>query len=156
MSVVSVTRFDKKVTLYTIRELRKMSPSGEMAEWFNATVLKTVVPRGTLSSNLSLSASYNQSPDRGFFVGWTWEGECFRYYFGMYNYHPSTRYQHYKWGFYEIVCEATAEATLGQVIVYRGLWETPETQWIWVRERGDFEATIITPDWETPRFTVIV
>jgi hypothetical protein len=75
MSVVTVTRFDKKVTLYTIRELRKMSPSGEMAEWFNATVLKTVVPRGTLSSNLSLSASYNQRPERGFLWARVEEGD---------------------------------------------------------------------------------
>ena len=36
--------------------------SGEMAEWFNATVLKTVVPQGTLSSNLSLSAIVHNQP----------------------------------------------------------------------------------------------
>ncbi len=30
--------------------------NGEMAEWFKATVLKTVVPQGTVSSNLTLSA----------------------------------------------------------------------------------------------------
>ncbi len=29
---------------------------GEVAEWFKATVLKTVVPQGTVSSNLTLSA----------------------------------------------------------------------------------------------------
>ena len=29
---------------------------GEVAEWFKATVLKTVVPKGTVSSNLTLSA----------------------------------------------------------------------------------------------------
>jgi hypothetical protein len=29
---------------------------GEMAEWFKATVLKTVVLKGTVSSNLTLSA----------------------------------------------------------------------------------------------------
>ncbi len=35
--------------------------SGEMAEWSNAAVLKTVVPRGTGGSNPSLSATIHQS-----------------------------------------------------------------------------------------------
>ncbi len=33
---------------------------GEVAEWFKATVLKTVVPKGTVSSNLTLSAVTNE------------------------------------------------------------------------------------------------
>jgi hypothetical protein len=41
---------------------------GEMAEWSNAAVLKTVVPSGTGGSNPSLSASKNNCPDRGIFV----------------------------------------------------------------------------------------
>ncbi len=34
--------------------------SGEMAEWSNAAVLKTVVPKGTGGSNPSLSATFVQ------------------------------------------------------------------------------------------------
>ena len=47
--------------------------SGEMAEWSNAAVLKTVVPKGTGGSNPSLSAtskkwlySRDENPRRGF------------------------------------------------------------------------------------------
>ena len=42
---------------------------GEMAEWSNAAVLKTVVPRGTGGSNPSLSASYPLGFSNGFFCG---------------------------------------------------------------------------------------
>src|SRR3989338_8894601 len=35
----------------------KTSNIGRVAEWFKATVLKTVVPQGTVSSNLTPSAS---------------------------------------------------------------------------------------------------
>ena len=36
----------------------KVKPLGEMAEWSNATVLKTVVPKGTGGSNPSLSTQF--------------------------------------------------------------------------------------------------
>lgn len=55
--------FDFPGVFYTMAALfffyrRKVATiHGEMAEWFNATVLKTVVPQGTPSSNLGLSAS---------------------------------------------------------------------------------------------------
>ena len=41
---------------------------GEMAEWSNAAVLKTVVPLGTGGSNPSLSANKNNCPLRGIFI----------------------------------------------------------------------------------------
>ena len=41
---------------------------GEMAEWSNAAVLKTVVPLGTGGSNPSLSANKNNCPERGIFI----------------------------------------------------------------------------------------
>tara|TARA_Y100000589_G_scaffold91174_1_gene85800 strand:+ start:2269 stop:2460 length:192 start_codon:yes stop_codon:yes gene_type:complete len=37
-------------------------PKGEMAEWSNAVVLKTIVPQGTGGSNPSLSASIKAQP----------------------------------------------------------------------------------------------
>ncbi len=40
---------------------------GELAEWSNAVVLKTIVPKGTGGSNPSLSAFFNLAL-RGFFV----------------------------------------------------------------------------------------
>lgn len=47
------------------------------------------------------------------------------------------RYRHYKGGVYEVVCEATLEADLTPVIVYRG--EDGNT---WVRPRAVFFETV--------------
>ena len=41
--------------------------AGEMAEWSNAAVLKTVVPQGTGGSNPSLSAKEKSPKDIGLF-----------------------------------------------------------------------------------------
>jgi hypothetical protein len=41
--------------------------SGELAEWSNALVLKTSVPQGTESSNLSLSAKQKPPAPQGAF-----------------------------------------------------------------------------------------
>ena len=42
--------------------------SGELAEWSNAVVLKTIVPKGTGGSNPSLSARIQNPSKDGFFV----------------------------------------------------------------------------------------
>ncbi len=63
--------FSKKIL--TNKDSSIYSPShsyGGMAEWFNATVLKTVVPQGTQSSNLCPSAMKNRKSSHieNFFV----------------------------------------------------------------------------------------
>ena len=42
--------------------------SGELAEWSNALVLKTSVPQGTESSNLSFSATFKKPLFGAFFM----------------------------------------------------------------------------------------
>lgn len=50
-----INDFFIKKTLVSIQSITNFAP-GELAEWSNAAVLKTVVPRGTGGSNPSLSA----------------------------------------------------------------------------------------------------
>ena len=51
---------------------------GEMAEWSNAAVLKTVVPQGTGGSNPSFSATLKKAPTKvgAFVFEALWGGAC--------------------------------------------------------------------------------
>jgi hypothetical protein len=60
------------------------------------------------------------------------------------------RYRHYKGGIYELVCEATQEADLVPVIVYRAHNGT-----IWVRPQSVFFETIEVDGQTVQRFTRI-
>ena len=57
------------------------------------------------------------------------------------------RYRHYKGGVYEVVCEATLEADLTAVVVYRG--RDGKT---WVRPRDAFFGTVEVDGARMPRF----
>ena len=61
------------------------------------------------------------------------------------------RYRHYKGGVYEVVCEATIEADLTAVVVYRG--QDGKT---WVRPRDAFFGTVEVDGTCLPRFAPLV
>jgi hypothetical protein len=58
------------------------------------------------------------------------------------------RYQHYKGGLYELVCEATLESDLSPMIVYRAANGT-----IWCRPRAVFFEWIEVDGRRVQRFT---
>lgn len=60
------------------------------------------------------------------------------------------RYRHYKGGIYELICEATQEADLVPVIVYRA-----QNGSIWVRPKSVFFETIDVEGRDVQRFTPI-
>jgi len=60
------------------------------------------------------------------------------------------RYQHYKGGIYELVCEATLESDLSTMIVYRAANGT-----IWCRPREVFFETIEVDGKQVQRFKPI-
>jgi len=60
------------------------------------------------------------------------------------------RYRHYKGGIYELVCEATREADLVPVIVYRAHNGT-----VWVRDKAVFFETIEVDGKPVQRFVPI-
>jgi hypothetical protein len=60
------------------------------------------------------------------------------------------RYRHYKGGVYELVSEATLEADLTPVIVYRG-----EDGRTWVRPRAAFFEQVEVDGMRMPRFAAI-
>ena len=61
------------------------------------------------------------------------------------------RYRHYKGGLYELVCEATLEADLTPLIVYRA-----QDGSVWVRPRDVFFELVTTADGQqVPRFAPI-
>lgn len=64
--------------------------------------------------------------------------------------HSPIRYRHYKGGIYELVCEATQEADLVPVIVYRA-----ENGAIWVRPRSVFFEAVEVEGIRVQRFTRI-
>ncbi|WP_132260266.1 DUF1653 domain-containing protein [Paucimonas lemoignei] len=63
---------------------------------------------------------------------------------------PAIRYRHYKGGIYELVCEATQEADLVPVIVYRA-----ENGKIWVRPKSAFFEVIEVEGQMVQRFAPI-
>jgi hypothetical protein len=62
----------------------------------------------------------------------------------------TTRYRHYKGGFYELVCEATQESDLGPVIVYKAANGS-----IWTRPKSVFFEKIEVDGKIVQRFTEI-
>ncbi|MFC0169636.1 DUF1653 domain-containing protein [Pseudoduganella danionis] len=58
------------------------------------------------------------------------------------------RYRHYKGGLYELVCEATQEADLRPVIVYRAANGT-----VWTRPKDVFFELVEVDGVKVPRFT---
>ncbi len=66
------------------RSMRQQPPpthtTGEMAEWSNAAVLKTVVPQGTGGSNPSFSAKETHNNCYGFFI--------LKYFTKLLHFHP--------------------------------------------------------------------
>ncbi|RJG00510.1 DUF1653 domain-containing protein [Noviherbaspirillum sedimenti] len=64
--------------------------------------------------------------------------------------HQAKRYRHYKGGIYELVCEATQEADLTPVIVYRA-----HDGSVWVRPRDVFFQMIEVDGKQMPRFAPI-
>ncbi len=64
--------------------------------------------------------------------------------------HPPVRYRHYKGGIYELVCEATLEADLTPLIVYRA-----QDGSVWVRPRDVFFETLEVDGKQLPRFALI-
>ncbi|MRW89479.1 DUF1653 domain-containing protein [Duganella sp. FT80W] len=58
------------------------------------------------------------------------------------------RYQHYKGGLYELVCEATLESDLSPMIVYRAANGT-----IWCRPRDVFFELVEVDGKQVQRFT---
>lgn len=63
---------------------------------------------------------------------------------------PPVRYRHYKGGIYELVCEATLEADLTPVIVYRA-----HNGSLWVRPREVFFEILEVEGRQVPRFALI-
>ncbi|HEX4855241.1 MAG TPA: DUF1653 domain-containing protein [Limnobacter sp.] len=61
------------------------------------------------------------------------------------------RYRHYKGGLYEIICQATQESDLSQVVVYRPL--TGDTHTAWTRPLHVFFETVKVGERSTQRFT---
>lgn len=60
------------------------------------------------------------------------------------------RYRHYKGGLYEIVCQATMESDLSQLVVYRPL--SGDTHSVWVRPLDVFFETVQLGERTTQRF----
>ena len=60
------------------------------------------------------------------------------------------RYRHYKGGIYEWVCEATLEADLTPVVVYRSANGS-----YWVRPKAVFFEEVILDGHKLPRFVAI-
>jgi len=60
------------------------------------------------------------------------------------------RYQHYKGGIYELVCEATLESDLSAMIVYRAANGS-----VWCRPRAVFFEMITVEGRQVPRFQPI-
>lgn len=61
-----------------------------------------------------------------------------------------TKYRHYKGGIYELVCEATMEADLTPLIVYRASDGS-----IWCRPKSVFFETVEVVEQQVPRFAVL-
>ncbi len=59
-------------------------------------------------------------------------------------------YQHYKGGRYVVMCEATEEATLEPVVVYRNAAGRA-----WTRPVADFFATVVIEGVARPRFALV-
>jgi len=62
----------------------------------------------------------------------------------------TVRYRHYKGGIYELVCEATMEADLTPLIVYRAADGS-----IWCRPRSVFFEMVEVDGVQVPRFAEI-
>lgn len=57
------------------------------------------------------------------------------------------RFRHYKGGLYELVCMATLESDLSEMVVYRAADGS-----IWTRPKSVFFETVDTDDGRVPRF----
>jgi hypothetical protein len=64
---------------------------------------------------------------------------------------PGDRYQHYKGGLYEIICQAVQESDQTPVVVYRPLSENTQTNW--TRPMHDFFEMVQVGQRMTQRFT---
>jgi hypothetical protein len=63
---------------------------------------------------------------------------------------PTMRYRHYKGGLYEFICEATIEADLTTVVVYRAANGT-----VWVRPKDVFFEMVEVDGTQVPRFAPV-
>ena len=63
---------------------------------------------------------------------------------------PGQRYRHYKGGLYEFVCEATLEADLSPLVVYRAANGT-----VWVRPKAVFFEAVDVDGQSVPRFAPV-
>jgi hypothetical protein len=60
------------------------------------------------------------------------------------------RYRHYKGGLYELVCMATLEADLSEMVVYRGADGS-----IWTRPKAEFFQVVAVGGELLPRFAPV-
>ena len=60
------------------------------------------------------------------------------------------QYLHYKGTIYEVIALGKIEATLEDVVIYKG----PDGV-VWVRSYDDFTAKVISSQGEVPRFTYL-
>ena len=58
------------------------------------------------------------------------------------------KYRHYKGAIYEVIALGKLEATLEDVVIYKGADDI-----VWVRPYRDFTAIVGTPTGEVSRFT---
>ncbi len=63
------------------------------------------------------------------------------------------RYQHYKGGLYEIICQAIQESDLSPVVVYRPL--SGDTHTAWTRPMSVFFEMVHVGERMTQRFTLV-
>jgi len=64
-------------------------------------------------------------------------------------------YRHFKGKEYEVLGIARHSETLEELIVYRGLYDSPDfgPNALWIRPLASFLETVQTPDGEVMRFT---
>jgi hypothetical protein len=64
------------------------------------------------------------------------------------------RYQHYKGNFYEVIGVARHSETLGELVIYRALYDSPEfgKNALWARPKKMFLETVEVNGKKIPRF----
>ena len=64
------------------------------------------------------------------------------------------RYRHFKGNFYEVIAVAKNSDTLGEVVVYKALYQTSDFPMgqVWTRSLDDFVAMVDVDGKEVPRF----
>lgn len=66
---------------------------------------------------------------------------------------PGERYQHFKGGMYEIVCQAIQESDMSPVVVYRPM--SGDTHTVWTRPMSVFFEMVQQGERMTKRFTKV-